>query len=69
MAIEMTNQMELAEQLADEFASFGSDDITAFQILDVLASAGISLIENSFLNIANEELHKLLLQGTNDEII
>ena len=69
MAIEMRSQTDLAEELAYEFAACGSDDVTAFQILDVLASTGISLIENSFVNLATEELHELLSQGMNNETI
>jgi hypothetical protein len=69
MAIEMKSQTELAEEMAYEFAACGGDDITVFQILDVLASTGISLIENSFLNLASEELHQLLSQGIGNETI
>ena len=65
----MKTQTELAEEVANEFAACGSDDITVFQILDVLASTGISLIENSFFNLASEELHELLSQGVSDETI
>ena len=69
MAIEMRSQEELAEEMAEEFAACGSDDITVFAILDVLASTGISLIENSFINLATEELQELLSQGVSDETI
>jgi hypothetical protein len=62
MAIEMKTQTQLAEELAEEFAACGDEDITVFAILDVLASTGISLIENSFLNLASEELQDLFVQ-------
>ena len=69
MAIKMKTQTELAEELANEFAACGDEDITVFAILDVLASTGISLIENSFINLATEELQELLSQGVSDETI
>jgi|APGre2960657373_1045057.scaffolds.fasta_scaffold162220_3 hypothetical protein len=62
MAITMKTQTQLAEEMAEEFAACGSEDVTIFQILDVLASTGISLIENSFLNLASEELQDLFVQ-------
>ena len=58
----MKTQTQLAEELAEEFAACGDEDITVFAILDVLASTGISLIENSFLNLASEELQDLFVQ-------
>ncbi len=58
----MKTQTQLAEEMAEEFAACGSEDVTIFQILDVLASTGISLIENSFLNLASEELQDLFVQ-------
>jgi hypothetical protein len=69
MALEMRSQTDLAEELAYEFAACGNDEVTAFQILDVLASTGISLIENSFINLATEELYQLLSKGMNNETI
>ena len=62
MAIVMKTQTQLAEELAEEFSACGDEDITVFAILDVLASTGISLIENSFLNLASEELQDLFVQ-------
>jgi len=62
MVIEMKTQTQLAEEMAEEFAACGDEDITVFAILDVLASTGISLIENSFLNLASEELQDLFTQ-------
>ena len=62
MVMKMKTQTELAEEMANEFAACGSEDITVFAILDVLASTGISLIENSFLNLASEELQDLFVQ-------
>jgi hypothetical protein len=58
MAIKMKTQTELAEEMANEFAACGSDDITVFAILDVLASTGISLTENS-LSSPVQELYAL----------
>ena len=58
----MKTQTQLAEEMAEEFAACGDEDITVFAILDVLASTGISLIENSFLNLASEELQDLFVQ-------
>jgi hypothetical protein len=58
----MKTQTQLAEEMAEEFAACGDEDITVFAILDVLASTGISLIENSFLNLASEELQDLFTQ-------
>ena len=69
MAVEMKSQIELAEAIAHEFSDCGYEDMTIFAVLDVLASTGISLIENSFINLATKELQELLSQGTNNETI
>jgi hypothetical protein len=58
MVIKMKTQTELAEEMANEFAACGSEDITVFAILDVLASTGISLIEKS-LSSPVQELYAL----------
>lgn len=52
----MKTQTELSTDLVEELILCGHQDITHMSILDALASTGLSLMENTYYNLASEEM-------------